>query len=202
MNKIISPSTLEHCCRRSIAAGSKQGALPLRMALAASITHGNGWFSVNDVCSPLGTSKDGNTSIARVLGQRLSQTGIAEAKLQKSGMGFKVNVARLTCDLVDQSHFHGMKSLQLRSSIETFYCNRPYMSPVAALLLIGLHVFQIHQSRELSRFIGPEANVLISPAMCARTLYALQEAGLLFIDPNPLGRNRPYLVYPLQKDAS
>jgi hypothetical protein len=79
MNKIISPSTLEQCCRRSIAAGSKQGALPLRKALAVPITHGNDWFSVNDVCRPLGTTKNGNTSIARVLGQRLSQTGIAEA---------------------------------------------------------------------------------------------------------------------------
>ena len=178
-------------------AGTKQGVLPIRIALAASISHGNDWFPVNDVCRSLFPKNAGNKWIAGTLAQRMVQIGIAETQLQGSGKGFRTHVARLTCDLVEQSHFHGKKSLQLRGSIEAFYCSRSFASPVAALLLVGLHVFQIHHSRELRRFLEPESSVVTNPSICGWTLRQLDAAGLLAIDRSHVNLQRPYLVYPL-----
>lgn len=198
MHKIISPATLEHCCRHIIATNSKLGAQSVRIALAASIAHGNDWFPVNNVYLNLAsTRKVGCSSVTGLLAQRLVHMGIAETRLQASGKGFSSHVARLTCKLVDQSHFHGQKSLKLFEQIETYYGRRPDASPVAALLLIGLHVFHIHHSRELGRFIEPESSVVTNPSICGRTICALQEAGLLAIDRSHECLKRPYLVYPL-----
>ena len=111
MNKILSPATPGQGCRNTIATGSKLGTLTVRIGLAASVAYGNDWFPINDVSRSLVSSKEGNTTMAGVLAQRLVQLGIAETRLQNSGRGFHINVARLTCDLVEQSHFHGQKSL-------------------------------------------------------------------------------------------
>lgn len=197
MTKILSPSTLEQCCRSTIATSPKLGALPLRVALAASISYGNDWFPVNDVCQSLVSTKRGYTFGTAVIAQRLVQMGVAETRLHDTGGGFNIHLARLTCELVNQSHFHGQKSLKLRGPIETFYAKGPNASPVAALLLIGIYIFQIHQSRELGRFIEPEFNSKGNLSMCARTLGLLAKIAALAIvriHPSP---SRPFLVYPL-----
>src|SRR5450830_1518516 len=196
MTKILSPSTIEHCCRFILGTQTRQGLLPIRIALAASRTHGNDWFRVGEVFQSLNTG-GGCASITGELAKRMVQMGIAETQLISTGQGYSVHIARLTCCLVDQSHFHGKKSLKLREQIETFFGLKPDASPVAALLLIGLLVCHICQSRELGRFLLPEFNFDANPSMPGKVLGHLAQARLLAIVRNQKSMSRPFLVYPL-----
>lgn len=196
MDQILSPATLEHCCRSILGRHGRHGLLPVRVALAASIKHGNDWFPVGEVLRSL-NNVGKCSAIAGDLAQRIVELGIGETKLEPTRLGFINHVARLNCDLVQLSHFHGQKSMQLRDRFEIFYGLKPNSSPVAALLLIGASVFQIPLSVELRRFLLPEIRYEANRSMTGKVLKHLEQAGLLGIHRNRPGLKQPFLVYPL-----
>lgn len=197
MSKILSPADLERCCRFIVKFHPHQGALSIRVALAASILHENQWFSVRDVQTRLkGVGRDGSN--VGEIAARIIKLGIAEHKLV-SFPSYNRHDARLTCDLVDIGHFHGQRSKRLRDDFDVYYGLKPHASPLAALLLIGIHQFQIQQSNDLARFLEPEFDFTTKPALAARTLNQLDDAGLMTVfRPNSIF-NRPFLVIPVAR---
>lgn len=177
MSKILSPADLERCCRSSGKSHPRQGALSIRVALAASILHEDHWFSVRDVQTRLhGVGRDGSN--VGEMADRIMKFGIAEHKLV-SFPNFNRHDVRLSCDLVDIGHFHGQRSKRLHDDFEIYYGLKPAASPLAALLLIGIHQFQIQQSNDLTRFLAPEFDFTTKPSLAARTLNQLDDAGLM-----------------------
>lgn len=197
MSKILSPADLERCCRFIIKFHPHQGALSIRVALTASILHEDRWFSVRDVQTRLnGVGRNGSN--VGEIADRILKFGIAEHKLV-SLPSFHRHDVRLTCDMVDIGHFHGRRSKRLRDDFDVYYGLKPHASPLAALLLIGIHQFQIQQSNDLARFLEPEFDFTSKPALAARTLNQFDDAGLLkVIRPNSR-HSHPFWVIPVER---
>lgn len=194
MTQIMAVPEPENCCRMSLRQSPKKSALAIRIAMAASATVGNGWVSVAQIQSTLvGVGKSmHNLDLAKLL----ESYGIAERRLTCI-RGRPTNEIKLRCPLYDLDHFHGGAADRIRSDMETFCSTRRLATPLVVLLLIGIHVYQIQDSRALGMFLGPEFAVKNSPSSPTRLLHKLHEQGLISIirtDDNPA---RPYLVLPV-----
>ena len=193
--QIMSVSEIENCCRMSLRQGPKQSALAIRIAVAASATAGNAWVSVAQIQSKLeGVGK--SMSNIRDLAKRLEIYGVAERRLACVS-GRSTYQIKLRCSLYHLDHFHGGAAERIRSAMEAHYATRQLATPLAVLLLIAIHAYQIQDSRALGRFLTPEFAVHNSPSSPTRILHQLHEQGLITIIRADRHSARPYLVLPV-----
>jgi hypothetical protein len=196
MPKILSPADVEQCCRSIVGTKGKLSALPVRVALAASMLHGNNWFAVCATQTSLaGVGRNG--SGAGKIAARIASFGIAMHRL-RSHRGYNTNEIQLNCNLVDLNHHHGRASLRLHKAIDVYYEKHPDSTPIAALLLLAIQHLGIHRSDELGRFLLPEFNLKKNKSLTGKILSEFEKLGLIsvFRDPNQ-SLSQPFLVTPL-----
>lgn len=195
MTQIMAVGDIESFCRMSLRQASKHAALAIRVAIAASMTAGNDWVSVVKIQSKLvGASK--SLSSGRPVAERLESLGIAESRVE-SVNGRPTHQIKLRSSLFDLDHFHGGASDQVRSALEAYCGSRRRATPLVALLLIGIYVFQIKDSKELGDFLKPELDVEKNPSSPTRLLNQLHEDGLITIMRTHKSRAKPYAVIPV-----
>ena len=195
MPMIMLPADIEKLCRHSIKANNKHSALPIRVAIAASVLHGNEWFGIRDIQIGLaGTGKE--ASSVRDVAQRLEKLGIVDRRAKVSRNHFR-HEARLRCDLVDIGHFHGAHSEKLRQDLEIYCHHRRRATPLAALLLLAVNFYQIQPSDAIVRFLKPEFDVGTSPTSPGRIYARLAASGLLTVVRTSPVLSLPYHVLPI-----
>lgn len=193
-NLIIHPADFERLARMSVHQFRRHSAVALRLALAASVTYGNTWFSVGDVTGQLGS---GMNESAGMLASRLEQLGIVETRLTQH-KGYRRVDARLTLALVDMNHFYGRQSQRLMMDLEIYCRQHPKATPLVAILLVGVRMNGIVSSDALAEFLKPEFDRKRSQSLATRPLRALAEAGVLTIIPNESCPTQPFLVTPIE----
>ena len=193
-NLIIHPADFERLARMSVRQFRRHSALALRLALAASVTYGNTWFSVGEVTGQLGS---GMNESAGMLASRLEKVGVAETRLTPHKSHRRVD-ARLTLPLVDMNHFYGLQSQRLMMDLEIYCRQHPKATPLVAMLLVGVRMNGIVSSDALAEFLKPEFDRKRSQSLATRPLRALAEAGVLTIIPNESCPTQPFMVTPVE----
>jgi hypothetical protein len=193
-NLILHPADFERLARMSVHQFRRHSAVALRLALAASVTYGNTWFSVGEVAGQLGS---GMNESAGMLAPRLEKLGIAETRLTPH-KGYRRVDARLTLPLVDINHFYGRQSQRLRMDLEIYCRQHPKATPLVAMLLVGVRMNGIVSSDALAEFLKPEFDRKRSQSLATRPLRALAEAGVLTIIPNESCPTQPFMVTPVE----
>jgi hypothetical protein len=148
--KILHPAAIERYCRRSIELHPKKNCSEIRLAIEASVLHGNEWFIGLPIFRLVSGQAD--PCISESSRKMLEELGIAECKLDKGQY-----ILRLLGEMVDIDHHHGRRAAALRRNIEIHYKTRTRATPLAALLLLGIDVQQINSFRRLHEFVGPDA---------------------------------------------
>jgi hypothetical protein len=194
-SEIMLPADLERYCRMSLKSNSRHSALPIRVALKASALHGRTWFVIRGVQTSLGGVGQDASSVGEIA-RRLASLGIAECR-KVSVAGRERHEARLRCDLVDADHFHGKCSKRLLLDAERYLKSRKIASPLAVLLLIGIHHFGLRSSGDLGKFLQPEFDLFRSKSTPGRLLNQLSDAGLVSIVRESSSPSQPFLVYPI-----
>ena len=193
-NLIIHPADFERLARMSVHQFRRHSSLALRLALAASVTYGNTWFSVGEVTDQLGS---GMSESAGMLASRLEKLGVAETRLTPHKGHRRVD-ARLTLPLVDINHFYGRQSQRLMMDLEIYCRQHPKATPLVAMLLVGVRMNGIVSSDALAEFLKPEFDRKRSQSLATRPLRALAEAGVLTIIPNESCPTQPFMVTPVE----
>jgi hypothetical protein len=193
-NLIIHPADLERLARMSVHQFRRHSSLALRLALAASVTYGNTWFSVGEVTGQLGS---GMSESAGILASRLEKLGVAETRLTLHKCHRRVD-ARLTLPLVDINHFYGRQSQRLMMDLEIYCRLHPKATPLVAMLLVGVRMNGIVSSDALAEFLKPEFDRKRSQSLATRPLRALAKAGVLTIIPNESCPTQPFMVTPVE----
>ncbi|MFI8616364.1 hypothetical protein ACIGHN_12760 [Acidovorax sp. NPDC077693] len=193
-NSIILPADFERLARLSVRQFRRHSAVALRLAMAASATCGNAWFSVGEVTSQLGS---GMNESAGLLASRLEQLGIVETRLTPHKGHQRVD-ARLTLSLVNKNHFYGRQSQRLMMDLEIYCRLHPRATPLFALLLVGVRMNGILSSDALAEFLEPEFDRKRSQSLATRPLRALAQAGVLTIIPNDSCPTQPFMVTPVE----
>ena len=191
---IMLPADIEKVCRLSIKANTSHSMLPIRVAIAASVRHGNEWFGVRDV--QLGLSGTGReASCVADVADRLEKFGMIERRTGGPSKRLR-HEARLLCSLVDVSTFHGAHSEKLGRDLETYCGTRWRATPLAALLWLAVNLYQIHSSDSIVRFLKPEFDVGSSPTSPGRIFSRMAESGLVTIVRQGPVLSLPFLVFP------
>ena len=189
------PAEVERYAREIIKSNSRLSALFIRVALTASDEYGRGWFGIRDVQTSLGgVGKDGSSVGGTA--DRLESFGIAECR-KVLVSGHERHEARLRCDLVDTNHFHGKCSTRLMRDAELHFKSRRLASPLAVLLLIGIHHFRLQSSADLGKFLTPELDLSRCGSTPGRLLNLLSDDRLIRIVRESDSPSQPFLVYPI-----
>lgn len=194
IGKIIHPAEIERYCRLSLRLHPRKNCSEIRLAIEASILYGNEWFTGLPIFRLVSGQAD--PCISSSSRKVLVDLGIAECKLEKGQFKF-----RLLGQMVDINHHHGKRAAVLRRDIDTHYKTRTRATPLAVLLLLAIHVQQIHFSQDLHEFLGPEAwitNTLRLPTSTSRILQHLRQDGILYCVRHGNSANQPFTVVPVQ----
>lgn len=194
IGKIIHPADIERYCRLSLERNPVKNFSEIRLAIEASILYGNEWFTGLPVFRRV--SGQANLYISSNSRKVLVDLGIAECKLEKDQYKLK-----LLGQMVDIDHHHGRKAAVLRRDIDIHYKTRTRATPLAALLLLGIHAHRIYFSQDLHEFLGPEAwitNPRRSTMTSNKILQKLCQDGILHGVRDGDKANQPFTVFPVQ----
>ncbi len=193
---IIHPTEVERMARQSVRDARRQSAVAIRLAMAASIAHGNSWFSVSEAARALGS---GLVEQATSLASRLSALGVAETRktFVQHGQYPRVD-ARLTLRLFDVQHPLGRISVRIRRDVELYGRTHPLATPLPALLSVGIHLYGFVTSIELAHFLEPEFDRKRNPSAARKPLLCMEQLGVVTIvrdGPPP----NPFFVTPIER---
>ena len=199
MSKIIAAYHIESCCRTAMALATHRDrcALPVRTVIAASVLAGNSWVSVRDVQETFPDfKKDRYDSGATV--ERLKCFGIVDSRRHFCDSRTQVQM-KLNCDLFDADHFHGQASTRIRTALDIYCPKHPSTTHLIGLVLLGVYLYQIQDSRNLGRFLGIDAASCLPSSTPSRLLNKLADARLLSIMRNSARPSRPFFVNPVEQ---
>lgn len=192
IRKILHPAEIERYCRLSLKLQPKRNCVAIRLAIEASVLHGNEWFNGLSILRKV----DGQLApfISENLRCSLKKMGIAECKLEEGQ--YKL---RLLGEMVEIDHHHGQRATCLRALFEKHYKARSSATPLAALLLIAVHTHQIYRSDELRKFFQAEASIGNDGGSrnTYRILKLLEEDGIVFTCRDGKNQHSPYAVLPV-----
>lgn len=188
--QIMHPADVERMARRSIREIRRQSAVAIRLALAASASHGNSWFPVTEAARALGS---GMTENGTILASRLRSLGVAETRVSTCG-AYRRTDARLTVELVSVNHFHGRISVQMMKDLDVYCRRHPGATPLVALLIAGIRVYHEVTSDGLARFIEPEFDRARNPSAATKPLKQMANAGILTIMRDGRWAAQPFCV--------
>ena len=196
MSKIIAPYDIERCCRAAMATQPVQSALAVRIAIAASYVAGTSWVSLRDVQSTLKGSKE-QTYRSGVIADRMKAFDIVDSRVVHYG-SYRQTEIKLSCQLFHVSHVHGQVSTRIRSALDTYCAQHPSSTHLVGLLLLGVHAYQILNSRELGEFLETVREVKYQQSSTpGRLLNKLANARLLSIGRDSTSLSRPCTVFPV-----
>jgi hypothetical protein len=176
---IIHPGEVERMARQSVRDARRQSAVAIRLALAASVGHGNSWFSVSEVARTLGGAPIEQVS---VLASRLNALGVAEVRktFVQHGQYPRVD-ARLNLRLLDVRHPLGGISARIRRDIDAYGRTYPWATPLPVLLSVGIRLYGFVTSNGLARFLEPELDRKRSPSAATKPLLCMEQLGILTV---------------------
>jgi hypothetical protein len=194
MPMIMLPADIEKCCRRSIKEHDHHSVLAIRVAIAASVLHGNEWFGLHDVQTGLhGTSQ--RASIMPVVAERLEKFGVIERRTGPRSQRLR-HEARLLCSLVDVSTFHGSHSERLGRALETYCQNRKRATPLVALLWLAVNLYKLNLSVDVVSFLKPDFDLGTSATSPGRIFSKMSDAGLVTIVRQGSVPSQPFVILP------
>lgn len=193
IGNILHPAEIERYCRLSLKLHPKKNCALIRLAIEASVLHGNDWFNGLPILQMVDGRADPFLSVD--LRKRLEELGIAECQFDKGQ--YKL---RLLGDMIDINHHHGQRALCLRPLFKKHYQARTSATPMAALLIIGVHTHQISRSDELRRFLQLDTSKSseMKSLSTYRLLKRLVDDGIVTTISYGARDARSYLVLPVQ----